>query len=182
MNTTENTTEAVFAGGCFWCTEAIFSQLQGVKQVLPGYMGGIVENPTYEQVCTGTTEHAEVVKIQYDQQQISYYALLEVFFATHDPTSLNKQGADVGTQYRSEIFYQDAKQQEMALEYIGILEQEKVYDLPIVTQVSPSSVFYVAEDYHKNYFNLNSNQPYCSAVVRPKIEKFQKFFSSKLKK
>ena len=181
MNETMQFKKAIFAGGCFWCTEAIFNQLKGVKEVLPGYMGGIIENPTYEQVCTGTTEHAEVVEITYDEQEISYYALLEIFFATHDPTSLNKQGNDIGTQYRSEIFYVDEKQQEMAEEYINVLEEEKVYSKPIVTQLSPSTKFYIAEDYHKNYFNLNGNQPYCSAVIKPKVEKFQRIYSSKIK-
>lgn len=181
MNEAMKFKKAIFAGGCFWCTEAIFNQLKGVKEVLPGYMGGIVENPTYEQVCTGTTEHAEVVEITYDEQEISYYALLEIFFATHDPTSLNKQGNDIGTQYRSEIFYVDEKQQEMAEEYINVLTEEKVYRNPIVTQLSPSTKFYIAEDYHMNYFNLNGNQPYCNAVIKPKIEKFQKVYSSKIK-
>lgn len=181
MNDSIEFKKAIVAGGCFWCTEAIFNQLKGVVEVLPGYMGGSVENPTYEQVCTGTTGHAEVIQITYNEEEVSYTALLEIFFATHDPTSLNKQGADVGTQYRSEVFYVDEEQREIAMAYIEFLEKEKVYKEAIVTQVTDASVFYVAEDYHKNYFNLNGNQPYCSAVIKPKVEKFQKYYSSKIK-
>lgn len=168
--------KAVFAGGCFWCTEAIFRGLKGVVEVLPGYMGGSVENPTYEQVCTGLTGHAEVIEITYNAEEIDYHLLLEVFFATHDPTSLNRQGNDIGTQYRSEVFFIDEEQRKIAESYIKFLEEEKIYKDVIVTEITACSQFYLAEDYHKNYFNLNGNQPYCSAVVKPKVEKFQKKF------
>lgn len=172
---------AIFAGGCFWCTEAIFNQLKGVESVLPGYIGGQVEQPTYEQVCTGTTGHAEAIKIEFNPAVISYSALLEVFFVTHNPTTLNRQGNDVGTQYRSEIFYTDEEQHKVALEYLNILKREGVFEQPIVTVLSPATVFYVAEDYHKDYFSLNPNQPYCQAVVKPKVAHFMEGFASKLK-
>lgn len=173
---------AIFAGGCFWCTEAIFNQLKGVVSVESGYIGGQVEHPTYEQVCTGTTGHAEAIKIEFDPSEISYSALLEVFFVTHDPTTLNRQGNDIGTQYRSEIFYLDAEQQKVATEYLNILKRERVFEQPIVTALSPAEQFYVAENYHKDYFSINPAQPYCQAVVKPKVEAFKHGFASKLKK
>lgn len=173
--------KAIFAGGCFWCTEAIFTSLIGIVDAEPGYIGGTTENPTYEEVCTGTTGHAEVIRITYNPNEISFSALLEVFFATHDPTSLNRQGEDVGTQYRSEIFYLDEEQKRDAEEYLEILKRENVYEKPIVTALSQAGTFYKAEEYHKNYFEQNGNQPYCQVVVKPKIEKFKKEFSYRLK-
>ena len=174
--------KAIVAGGCFWCTEAVFKSLKGVIDAVPGYIGGTKVNPTYEEVCTGETGHAETIEITYNEHEISYTELLEIFFATHNPTTLNRQGEDVGTQYRSEIFYVDEGQKQAALEYIGILNDEKVFDQPIVTQVSPASTFYVAEDYHKNYFERKGTEnPYCQMVVKPKVEKFKKNYASKLK-
>ncbi|SKB74767.1 peptide-methionine (S)-S-oxide reductase [Parapedobacter luteus] len=165
---------ATFGGGCFWCTEVIFKQLQGVKSVLPGYMGGQRENPTYEQVCTGATGHAEVVQIDYDETVLPYRKLLEVFFKTHDPTTLNRQGNDVGTQYRSVIFYHDEQQRIEAEEFIRQLTTHEVYDDPIVTAIAPAQPFYVAENYHHDYFNNNPQNPYCAAVIAPKLQKFLK--------
>ena len=174
--------KAILAGGCFWCTEAVFKQLKGVIDAVPGYIGGTKTNPTYEDICTGTTGHAEAIEITYNEQEVSYMELLEIFFATHNPTTLNRQGEDIGTQYRSEIFYVDEGQKEVALEYIGILRDEKVFDQPIVTQVSPASTFYEAEDYHKNYFERKGTEnPYCQLVVKPKIDKFKQYYASKLK-
>lgn len=174
--------KAIVAGGCFWCTEAVFKSLKGVEEALPGYIGGKNENPTYEQVCTGETGHAEAIEITYNENEVSYTELLEIFFATHNPTTLNRQGEDVGTQYRSEIFYLDEAQKQAAEEYIGILRDEKVFDQPIVTRVTPASTFYVAEDYHKNYFERKGTEnPYCQMVVKPKVEKFKKNYAAKLK-
>lgn len=174
--------KAIVAGGCFWCTEAVFKSLKGVIDAVPGYIGGAKVNPTYEEVCTGETGHAEAIEITYNEHEISYTELLEIFFATHNPTTLNRQGEDVGTQYRSEIFYVDEGQKQAALEYIGILNDEKVFDQPIVTQVSPASTFYIAEEYHKNYFERKGTEnPYCQMVVKPKVEKFKKNYASKLK-
>ena len=172
---------ATFGNGCFWCTEAIFQQLDGVESVLPGYTGGVGKNPTYKEVCTGTTGHAEVIQITFDPNIITFRELLDVFFYTHDPTTLNRQGNDVGTQYRSVIFYQDAAQREEAEKMIKQLTAEKVYDDPIVTEVTALGVFYMAEDYHKNYYNNNKNQGYCRAVINPKLDKFVKKYGSKLK-
>ncbi|MHC5201610.1 peptide-methionine (S)-S-oxide reductase MsrA [Myroides sp. LJL119] len=181
MNT-NNLETAIFAGGCFWCTEAIFKDLKGVDQVLPGYIGGKTPDPTYEQVCSGETLHAEAVKITYDPNKVNYNQLLEIFFSTHNPTTLNRQGEDVGTQYRSEIFYTTEQQAKLANEYMNILKQENVFQDPIVTVISPASTFYVAEDYHKDYFALKGDQnPYCQMVVKPKIEKFKASYASKLK-
>ena len=163
------------------CTEAIFQQLDGVSKVLPGYTGGSVKNPSYKEVCTGTTGHAEAIQITFDPQVISYRELLDVFFYTHDPTTLNRQGNDVGTQYRSAIFYHDASQRSEAEKMIAHLAEEKVYDKPVVTEVTPFDVFYEAEDYHKNYYNNNKNQGYCRAVINPKLDKFVKKYQSKLK-
>lgn len=163
---------ATFGGGCFWCTEVIFQQLKGVISVKPGYMGGQRENPTYEQVCTGATGHAEVTQIVFDPQVLDYMELLKVFFKTHDPTTLNRQGNDVGTQYRSAIFYHSDDQKRAAQDFIRVLTDEEVYESPIVTEVVPSSTFYVAEDYHHNYYNRNPDQGYCAAVIQPKLHKF----------
>lgn len=172
---------ATFAGGCFWCTEALFSELKGVSRVTSGYIGGQVENPTYEQVCSGQTGHAEATEILYDPKQVSYDELLEVFFKTHDPTSLNRQGADVGTQYRSAVFYHSPEQQQAVSAIIDELEKAKVYDKPIVTEVTAASKFYPAEQYHQDYYFNNPNQGYCAMVITPKVEKFRKIFADRLK-
>ena len=172
---------ATFGNGCFWCTEAIFQQLKGVESVYPGYTGGSVKNPSYREVCNGTTGHAEAIQIKYDPSVINYRELLDIFFYTHDPTTLNRQGNDVGTQYRSAIFYHDEEQKAAADEIISQLTSEKVYDDPIVTEVTPMDVFYMAEDYHKNYYLNNKNQGYCRAVINPKLDKFMKKYESKTK-
>jgi len=172
---------ATFGNGCFWCTEAIFQQLKGVESVYPGYTGGSVKNPSYREVCTGTTGHAEAIQIKYDPSVINYRELLDIFFYTHDRTTLNRQGNDVGTQYRSAIFYHDEEQKAAAEEIISQLTAEKVYDDPIVTEVTPMDVFYMAEDYHKNYYLNNKNQGYCRAVINPKLDKFMKKYGSKTK-
>lgn len=172
---------ATFAAGCFWCVEAQFQQLEGVDSVVSGYIDGHVPNPTYKQVCTGTTGHAEACNIIYDPQKISYDELLAAFFTAHDPTQLNRQGNDIGTQYRSGIYYHNEEQKEKANYYIHKLNEEKVYDQPIVTEVKPYDVFYVAEDYHQNYYNQNSEEGYCAMVIKPKMEKFKKVFADKLK-
>ena len=172
---------AIFGNGCFWCTEAIFMQLKGVESVLPGYSGGKIKNPSYKEVCTGNTGHAEVIQIIFDPNIISYRELLEVFFYTHDPTTLNRQGNDVGTQYRSAIFYNSKNQKEDAELIIRQLEAEGVYDRKIVTEITAFDVFYPAEDYHQNYYNNNKDQPYCRAVINPKLDKFVKKYQAKLK-
>ena len=172
---------ATFGSGCFWCTEAIFERLNGVVKVESGYSGGKVENPTYEEVCTGTTGHAEVTQITYDPSVISFDELLEVFWKTHDPTTLNRQGNDVGTQYRSVIFYQNEEQKELAEKYKEELDKSGAWDNPIVTEISPFTNFYPAEGYHQDYYENNPAQPYCSFVITPKIEKFEKVFKDKLK-
>lgn len=171
---------AVFGGGCFWCTEAVFQKLRGVKSVLPGYAGGEIENPTYEQVSSGTTNYAEVIRFEFDPDKISYRDLLEVFFATHDPTTLNRQGNDVGTQYRSVIFYSDQNQKEQAEKIIQELTTDGAYQNPIVTKLEPLTKFYEAEDYHKNYFERNQDQPYCQVIINPKIKKLKEKFASLL--
>jgi peptide-methionine (S)-S-oxide reductase len=173
---------ATFGAGCFWCVEAVFDELQGVNSVKSGYMGGKTIDPTYKEVCTGQTGHAEVAQIEYNPSEISYEELLEVFWSVHDPTTLNRQGADVGTQYRSVVFYHNDKQKELAEHYKNRLEVEGVWDKPIVTEISPAEEFYVAEDYHQNYFENNPEQSYCSFVVAPKVDKFRKAFKDKLKK
>jgi len=178
----KRTDTATFATGCFWCTEAKFQQLKGVNKVISGFTGGHVANPTYKEVCTGTTGHAEACNIIYDPDQISYDELLAAFFVAHDPTQLNRQGNDVGTQYRSAIFYHNAFQKQKADYYIGRLNEEKAYKNKIVTQVAPYTVFYKAEDYHQNYYNLNSSQPYCKYVIQPELDKFRAVFKDKLKK
>ena len=172
---------ATLGGGCFWCTEAVYLELKGVESVKPGYSGGHVKNPTYQEVCTEATGHAEVVQITFDPEVVSFSEILEVFFVTHDPTTLNRQGNDVGTQYRSAIFYHSEQQKQTAIKVIGLLEKEKAYNKPIVTEVTPFDAFYVAEDYHINYFARNKNQPYCQYVVAPKVEKFRKVFKNNLK-
>lgn len=177
----QNIEMATLAGGCFWCTEAIFLDLKGVKTVVSGYIGGKTPNPTYKEICTGTTGHAEAIQITYDPKEISYGELLEIYFATHDPTTLNRQGNDVGTQYRSEIFYHSEKQKEIANDYIDLLVQEKIFNSPIVTKLSPAVTFYPAEDYHQNYYNQNKTQSYCHYVITPKIEKLKKYYKTKLK-
>lgn len=173
---------ATLAGGCFWCLEAVFEDLKGVHSVVSGYAGGTVPNPTYKQVCTGATGHAEVVQIEYDPDVVSYENLLNVFFAIHDPTTLNRQGADVGTQYRSAIFYHNPEQKAAAEQKIAEFSKTGPWDNPIVTEVAPLVEFYQAEDYHQEYFANNANQPYCQAVVAPKVAKFRKQFVDQLKK
>lgn len=166
--------QATFGGGCFWCTEVIFQQLKGVVKVLPGYMGGATINPTYEEVCSGKTGHAEVINVSYNPEELSYKDLLAVFFKTHDPTTLNRQGNDIGTQYRSVIFYHSIEQRQEAESYLKELGKDEVFDDPIVTEIAEAAPFYVAEDYHHNYFNTHPDQPYCAAVIRPKLQKFLK--------
>ena len=173
---------ATFGTGCFWCTEAVFQQVQGVEQVISGYTGGTVKNPTYKEICSGLTGHAEVVQLTFDPEKISYDELLEIFWKTHDPTTLNRQGNDVGTQYRSVIFYHDEQQKKTAESYLAKLNEAHVFEQPIVTEISPAVEFYKAEDYHQNYFALNQNAPYCAFIVRPKLEKFKKIFPDKIKK
>jgi len=172
---------ATFAGGCFWCTEAIFQEIKGVEKVTSGYIGGKIKNPTYKEVCSGETGHAEAIQITFDPTQVAYEDLLEVFFGTHDPTTLNRQGADVGTQYRSEIFYYSEAQKMKAENYIKFIEKEQLYSKPIVTKVSPATEFYPAEDYHQDYYSQNSQQGYCQMVIAPKLEKLRKYYQSKLK-
>lgn len=180
MQNTENKI-ATFGTGCFWCSEAIFDQLNGVVEVKPGYSGGTVKNPTYKEVCTGETGHAEVIRIEYNPGVISYKELLEVFWKTHDPTTLNRQGADVGTQYRSVIFYHDSDQEKEARAYKKALEEAEIWSNPIVTEISLATAFYYAEDYHNDYYANNPANGYCNFVITPKIEKFKKVFSEKLK-
>lgn len=172
---------ATVAGGCFWCTEALFLELKGVKKVVSGYIGGKTKNPTYEEVCSGYSGHAEAIEITFDPKEISYEDILEVFFATHDPTTLNRQGADVGTQYRSEIFYHSEAQQKAAENFINLLNTQNIYGKKVVTKTSQATVFYPAEDYHQNYYNRNKNQGYCMAVITPKLDKLKKNYKSKLK-
>lgn len=183
MNTAETTDTATFGTGCFWCTEAIFEQLNGVLNVTSGYSGGQIANPTYKEVCTGETGHAECVQVVYEPAKISFDELLEVFFQVHDPTSLNRQGADVGTQYRSAIFYHNKEQKEKAEYYKNELNKSGAFTKPLVTEITSFSKFYPAENYHQEYYELNKNtNPYCSVVIRPKLEKFEKVFANKLKR
>jgi peptide-methionine (S)-S-oxide reductase len=181
MNEIENKEVATLAGGCFWCTEAVFLKLKGVDSAVSGYIGGHTVNPTYKEICNGDTGHAEAIEITYDPKSISFGELLEVFFATHDPTTLNRQGNDVGTQYRSEIFYHNDAQKEMAENYIALLTKENTFGKPIVTKISKAPLFYKAENYHNNYYNENKSQGYCSYVITPKIEKLEKLFKDKIK-
>lgn len=169
-NKTDHET-ATFANGCFWCSEAIFKRLNGIKSVLPGYSGGQVKNPTYEQVCTGRTGHAESIQIEFDPKVMNFEKILDIFWRTHDPTTLNRQGNDIGTQYRSAIFYHDLKQKEIAEKSKRDLENEGVYKDPVVTEIAPFSGFYVAEDYHKNYYDEHRDAPYCSYIIDPKVHK-----------
>lgn len=172
---------ATFGAGCFWCVEAQFQMLEGVVKVESGFSGGHVKNPSYKEVCNGTTGHAEVCNITFDPKKISYDEMLAAFWQTHDPTQLNRQGNDIGTQYRSAIFYHNDAQKQLAEKYKKRLNDEKVYDSPVVTEIAPFTVFYKAEDYHSNYYNLNGEESYCQFVIRPKVEKFQKVFKDKLK-
>lgn len=173
---------ATLGAGCFWCVEAVFQQLEGVEEVVSGYMGGQIKNPSYKEVCTGRTGHAEVIQLKFNSHVISFEEILSVFFQTHDPTTKNRQGNDVGTQYRSAIFYHSATQKELAEETIEKLNTQNVFEKPVVTEVAEASVFYQAEDYHQDYYNNNNDQPYCSWVIKPKLEKLEKVFGDKLKK
>jgi peptide-methionine (S)-S-oxide reductase len=172
---------ATLGGGCFWCLEAVYVELQGVLKVVSGYAGGHIANPTYQQVCSGNTGHAEVAQITFDASVVSYKEILTVFFTIHDPTTLNRQGADVGTQYRSVIFYHNQQQKQVAEKLIAELEAERIWPDPIVTEVSALDVFYEAEDYHQDYYKYNSEQPYCRVVISPKVAKFRQKFAHKLK-
>lgn len=178
----KNMETATLGAGCFWCVEAVFDNLKGVESVESGYSGGHTENPTYQQVCSETTGHAEVVNVTFNPDEISFKEILQVFFSVHDPTQLNRQGNDVGTSYRSAIFYHDDEQKRVAEETIKEVETEGVYDKPIVTQIAPFDKFYIAENYHQEYFANNPNQPYCAAVVAPKVAKFRKKFVDRLKR
>jgi peptide-methionine (S)-S-oxide reductase len=181
-NITNMTDTATFANGCFWCTEAIFEELDGVISSTSGYSGGTIENPTYKQVCTGETGHAECLQIVFDPKKISFDELLEVFWKTHDPTTLNRQGSDVGTQYRSAVFYHNEEQKQKTENYKAELNKSGAFDNPIVTEITPFAKFYPAEDYHQQYFENNENaNPYCKVVIRPKLDKFRKVFKEKLK-
>lgn len=182
MNTEQGMEVATFAGGCFWCTEAVFLELEGVKSVVSGYIGGKTVNPTYKEVSTGETGHAEATEITFDPKKVTYGELLEIYFATHDPTTLNRQGNDVGTQYRSEVFYHNDAQKKITEDYIALLNAENTYGKKVVTKVSPAPKFYPAEDYHQNYYNQNKGQSYCSYVITPKVEKVRTKFKDKLKK
>lgn len=172
---------ATLGGGCFWCTEAIYQDVKGVEVVKSGYSGGHVENPSYRQVTTGTSGHAEVIQVFFDPKQVSFQEILEIFWATHDPTTLNRQGADVGPQYRSAVFFHSEEQRETAEYFKKKLDEAGAFPRPIVTEITPFANFYVAEDYHQNYYNDNGMQPYCQVVIRPKLEKFRKVFADKLK-
>ena len=176
-----NQSIATLGAGCFWCIEAIFQRVEGVESVVSGYAGGKVKNPTYKEVCSGLTGHAEVARISFDPDKVSFAEILEIFWQTHDPTTLNRQGNDVGTQYRSAIFYHDDEQKQIAEELKKSLDASGAFDAPIVTEITPINNYYPAEDYHQNYFNDHTNQPYCSIVIKPKVEKFKKVFKDKLK-
>lgn len=176
-----NLDTATFGAGCFWCVEAVFQQLKGVKSVMSGYSGGKIKNPSYKEVCSGLTGHAEVIQITYDPDELTYVDLLEAFFGSHDPTTLNRQGADMGTQYRSVIFYHTEDQRKQAEDIKKRLNEEKAFPNPVITEISPAQPFYKAEDYHQNYYDLNAEQPYCQYVIAPKLEKFRKVFKDKLK-
>ena len=173
---------ATLAGGCFWCIEAVFREVDGVEKVISGYTGGATPNPTYHQVCTGQTGHAEVVQVSFDQARISYRELLAIFFSIHNPTTLNQQGGDKGTQYRSAIFYHDEQQKTVAKELIEDLDKARIWDKPIITQIVPLDTFYPAEDYHQEYYSLNPEQGYCRIVISPKVSKFRKQWAGRLKK
>jgi peptide-methionine (S)-S-oxide reductase len=179
---TSNSKLATFGGGCFWCVEALFERVEGVESVESGYSGGTTPNPTYKQVCSGQTGHAEAVQVRYDPKKVAYETLLEIFWKTHDPTTPNRQGADVGTQYRSVVFFHDAEQERIAREVKAALDEAKVYARPIVTEIVPFERFWKAEEYHQGYYDLNSDQGYCQVVIGPKIEKLEKIFKDRLKK
>jgi peptide-methionine (S)-S-oxide reductase len=181
VNRIKETELATFATGCFWCSEAIFLRIKGVRSVMPGYAGGSVENPSYDQVCSGKTGHAESIQIEFDPRAISFEELLNVFWHTHDPTTLNKQGNDVGTQYRSAIFYHDEKQKEIAEKSKQNIQKDHIYKDPIVTEIVPFNKFYVAEDYHKNYYETHQNAPYCNFVITPKIHKLLQWYEKVIK-
>ncbi len=181
-NTTHQTDTATLGGGCFWCTEAQFQQLDGVLHISSGYAGGATKNPTYKEVCTGTTGHAEVIQVVFDPAKISYDEILAAFWQAHDPTQLNRQGNDEGTQYRSVIFYHSDEQRQIAERYKKQLNEEKAYDKPVVTEISPLTIYYKGEDYHQDYYNQNQTQGYCMFVIQPKLDKFKKVFKDKLKK
>ncbi len=181
LSTTTGSELATMGGGCFWCLEAVFDQVNGVESVESGYMGGGRPNPTYEAVCSGTTGHAEIIQIRFDPEIISFRELLEIFFGIHDPTTLNRQGNDVGTQYRSVIFYHSQEQAKTARELITTLTENQLFDMPIVTEVVPASTFFMAEAYHQEYFVQNPSQPYCAYLIGPKIAKFRQQFAGKLK-
>jgi peptide-methionine (S)-S-oxide reductase len=180
-NGSSRTEVATLGGGCFWCLEAVYQELRGVEKVESGYSGGDVPNPTYRQVCSETTGHAEVVQVTFDPNEVSYRDILEVYFTIHDPTTLNRQGADVGTQYRSVIFYHTDEQKRVAEEVISDLEKDEIWNNPIVTEVTPFDEFYVAEDYHQNYFRNNGYQPYCQVIIAPKVAKFRTQHLERLK-
>ncbi len=186
METTNNpssakTDTATFGAGCFWCVEAVFQDLVGVISVTSGYSGGSIKKPSYKEVCTGSTGHAEVCQLVYDPAKISFDELLQVFWKTHDPTTLNRQGNDSGTQYRSVVFYHNENQKQLAEKYKAELSKSGAWDNPVITEISPFTTFYKAEDYHQNYFNQNGNEPYCRFVIQPKVDKFKKVFQDKLK-
>jgi len=172
---------ATLGGGCFWCTEAVFLEIEGVEKVVPGYSGGHVKNPTYNQVTSGNTGHAEVIQVTFEPEVISYREILEIFFTMHDPTQLNRQGADIGTQYRSVIFYHSEEQKKIAEEFIAEMNETNIFNLPIVTQIEPFKEFYEAEDYHKNYYERNKNQGYSRFVIAPKLQKVEKKYKERLK-
>ena len=178
----KNLEQIVLAGGCFWCTEAVFQRIEGIESVVSGYTGGHIKNPAYREVCSGRTGHAEGIKISYDPAVVSLETILEVFFATHDPTTLNRQGNDKGTQYRSGIFYLSEAQKEKAEAMISLLDEKKIFNDAIVTEVTPLDVFYEAEEDHQDFYNENTSQPYCQFIVAPKIDKIKKYYSDKLKK
>ncbi|MCA1612905.1 MAG: peptide-methionine (S)-S-oxide reductase MsrA [Acidobacteria bacterium] len=182
MSNEQGKESATLAGGCFWCLEAVFDELRGVERVESGYAGGHADDPTYQQVCAGTTGHAEVVQITFDPAAVSYRDLLGVFFSTHDPTTLNRQGADVGTQYRSAIFYHSPEQKEIAESFVKELDAGRVWPAPVVTEVSPLTKFYPAEDYHRDYYRRNPGQGYCRAVIEPKVAKFRQQYLERLKR
>ncbi len=181
MTTSSELSIATFGNGCFWCTEAVFQRLKGVNKVVSGYTGGSVANPTYKQVCGGMTGHAEAIQVKYDPNTVSYEELLEVFWKTHDPTTLNRQGADEGTQYRSVVFYHNQRQKELAEHYKKKLDGSGVFDAPIVTEISPASEFFAAEEEHQDFYNRQPSHGYCSFIIRPKIEKLEQVFADKLK-
>ncbi len=176
-----NNQQITFGNGCFWCTEAIFESVKGIRSLTSGYMGGYTKNPSYKEVCNGNTGHAEVIQLEYDANELSFEELLLIFFKTHNPTTLNRQGGDIGTQYRSAIFYNNGEQKQKAEAMIKKLTDENIFDMPIVTEITPATEFYKAEDYHQNYFLNNQDNPYCAAVIQPKLYKFAKEFTEKIK-